>query len=834
MKNIFERVILFFVVWNFLFIFNCTIVDAERTGLKDIKETSFMNIGEVSISSVSFVDNSNTSSQSFGLIGSIDNHYNEDVILVSTTYYYDSLNKLVAVSSNKQLLKGKQNSEYINMANFTLIKEDYQVSDIFYYEIDLKLIFNSNIEDVTPSKNSKYKSADYVIDSYDIQLIVHENNTIDITEVITAYFNQPRHGIYRIIPLKNTVNRLDGTSSFNRAQVFNVFVDNVYTTFREGDDYQIKIGSGDTLLEGEQRYKIKYTYNLLKDPMEDYDELYYNLIGNDWDAPIGNITFSITMPKEFDASKLGFSSGKLGAVDNKRIVYSVNDNTIVGFYHGILDIGESLTMRLELEEGYFRGAGFIINIKDYSFLLLPILFLLVTIILWYKYGRNDKVVETVEFYPPDGLNSLEVGFLYKGIAESQDVTSLLIYLASKGYIRILDGLPIDNTLKSYNIDDKTQQLSDKDLYEKANNPNSVKISKSSFTGFQSINQNIDFRQYSLGEDIMSRNALIFEKVKDYDGNNLNEKWFMEGLFKNGKSRVMLSDLYDSFYRTEDAILLNMNKKENKELIFEKSVWGKRMIWLMMIIIYVLITLLPFHYYDDKSLVIPSLLFPGIGFGLMLAMLLGAIKTIYFNGCATHSPFLIKFVGLFCGIVLGFLPWKYMLLPFLLKDFVYLVDYFGGIVCIIIMSLCLANFSKRTKYGMDILGKLKGFKSFLEIVEKEKLEALVMAKPSYFYDILPFSYVLGVSDKWIKKFEAISLQAPNWYVSSTDFDTRSFERFINRTMTSANYSMNSSSSSSSSNSSSRSSSSSSGSSSGGGSSGGGSSGGGSGGGGGRSW
>ena len=41
-----------------------------------------------------------------------------------------------------------------------------------------------------------------------------------------------------------------------------------------------------------------------------------------------------------------------------------------------------------------------------------------------------------------------------------------------------------------------------------------------------------------------------------------------------------------------------------------------------------------------------------------------------------------------------------------------------------------------------------FKEFLEKVEKEKLEELVFQDPNYFYNILPFTYVLEVSDKWI--------------------------------------------------------------------------------------
>lgn len=36
-------------------------------------------------------------------------------------------------------------------------------------------------------------TGDYTIESYDIEMIVNEDNTFDITENITAYFTEPKH-----------------------------------------------------------------------------------------------------------------------------------------------------------------------------------------------------------------------------------------------------------------------------------------------------------------------------------------------------------------------------------------------------------------------------------------------------------------------------------------------------------------------------------------------------------------------------------------------------------------------------------------------------------------
>ena len=621
-----------------------------------------------------------------------------------------------------------------------------------------------------PSEISKYSSYEYVIDKYDINIIVNENNTFEITENITAYFNVPKHGIFRTIPLKNTITRLDGSKSNNRAQISNLNINNEYSTSRQNGNYKIQIGSKNETLTGKQNYTIKYTYNIGKDPVKDYDELYYNLIGTDWDTVIGNVSFTITMPKNFDSSKLGFSSGSKGSTENSNVNFIVNGNTITGNYNGILAPGKALTVRCELPEGYFVGAGFTTSPMIYLMFIIPILGLIISFLLWCKFGRDNQVVETVEFYPPQGFNSLEIGFLYKGKADNRDVTSLLIYLANKGYIKI-------------------SETEEKSLFSK-------------IQGFK------------------------ITKLKEYDGNNVNEKIFLDGLFKKKpKLKELLSenemstesyvnevtsiDLYDNFYITMKRILANINNKENKNKIFEKSTSGKSIIIILLMIISVVTTI-----------AIPTMEYAGFG-ELVLTLFLCAFYIPFFAvGIFAKLPLLFRVFWL--GFTMFHSFFFFSSLPIaeaITTDPIYLLGFIVGLVCLIGMIVCFKLMPKRTPYGNEILGKLRGFKNFLETVEKEKLEAMVMQNPSYFYDILPYTYVLGVSDKWIKKFETISIQEPTWYDSPTTFNIISFGTFMNSTMVSAQSAMSSSPSSSSS---------------GGSSSGGGSSGGGSGGGGGGSW
>ncbi len=658
--------------------------------------------------------------------------------------------------------------------------------------VDLKsnVAFETNEIELTNENGSDYNinsfmdtygNGQYALTKYKIDIKVNENNTFNISEYITAYFNINKHGIFRKIPLRNEVVRLDGKKSNNRAKISDITVNEKYSTYNESGYKVIKIGDPNYTLTGSKDYIINYLYNIGKDTVKDYDEFYFNLIGNEWDTTINNVEFTITMPKEFDKTKLGFSSGIVDSTDSSNIEYNIDGNVISGSYNGVLGVGEALTVRLELPEGYFVDASDNFNFLIIILFVLPIAFAIISFLLWAKYGKDEKLIETVEFYPPEGFNSAEVGFLYKGRADTNDVVSLLIYLANKGYVRI-------------------EESEEKALF-------------STKKGFKIV------------------------KIKEYDGNNINEKVFLNGLFKSKSSNinsvlklmkymknqqtegleednsqtklheVTATDLYNSFYITLNAIVLNLNDKENRRKIFEKSTSGKSLAVILMIIVSV-VTIIS----------IPTLEYAGIGeLGFTLFLTLFYIP-FYAVAFAKKIPSAFRliwggFTFVHSMIFLSVMPIKDAILgePILLSGFL------SGLVCIVAMVYCFKAMPKRTPYGNELLGKIKGFRNFLDTAEKPKLEELVMQNPTYFYNILPFTYVLGVSDKWIKKFETISLQAPDWYGGSTAFNMTSFGSFMSSTMSSASSAMSSSPSSSS-----------------GGSSGGGSSGGGSGGGGGGSW
>lgn len=106
-----------------------------------------------------------------------------------------------------------------------------------------------------------------------------------------------------------------------------------------------------------------------------------------------------------------------------------------------------------------------------------------------------------------------------------------------------------------------------------------------------------------------------------------------------------------------------------------------------------------------------------------------------------------FVLLFCSIVI------YLIAVLYIKDLSpnYVFLYYIAFISIFITGFFSIFMNRHTSYGEIIMAKVKGFRDYLMTAEKNNLECVVEENANYFYDILPYAYVLNVSNKWIKEF-----------------------------------------------------------------------------------
>ncbi|MCH5267010.1 MAG: DUF2207 domain-containing protein [Lachnospiraceae bacterium] len=573
----------------------------------------------------------------------------------------------------------------------------------------------------------------YQINSYDVNIRVTKQNVYYVTETINVYFNQSRHGIYRDIPVVNVISREDGSSSRIQAKVEKIKCNAQSSVSRDGTYCRVRLGDPDRSITGEQTYTISYEYHMGNDALKNADEFYYNIIGTGWDTSISNVTFTVEMPEAIDERNMGMAYGVSGSTMTEGLRYLINGNVLQGELDSSITLspGEAVTVRMVLPEGFFE--------KVHETIWPALLAILISLggagaafAMWWKVGRDDPVVESIQFHPPKGLNSLEVAFAFNGRASNEDVVSLLVYLAQKGYIAI---------------------------HEEAK------------------------------KGLLAKNtSFSIQKTREYDGNNGAERLFMQGLFATGDI-VEKKDLENTFYKTVNKILRLMNSKQNREVLFYANSINKQVICgAMAIVVFVMSVFKPF--YDYSYSFNTALLMPAV-FGLFYYIIIQVLFLI--KGIASKLIFGIPFLFTLSA---GFIQICYQAMKF--SAWIYKLAFIIGMIGCFLIVFFDYFMPKRTEYGTEILGRLLGFRTFLKTAEKDRLETMVERNPQYFYEILPYTYVLGVSDKWMKKFETISMEPPHWYHSHYDtmgFSYMHFNSFMNSAMTTATSSMTSSPSSS---------------------------------------
>ena len=96
------------------------------------------------------------------------------------------------------------------------------------------------------------------------------------------------------------------------------------------------------------------------------------------------------------------------------------------------------------------------------------------------------------------------------------------------------------------------------------------------------------------------------------------------------------------------------------------------------------------------------------------------------------------------------------------EILYLISF----ISIFITGIFSIFMNQKNDYGQIISGKVLGFRNYLITAEKNQLEALVLDDPDYFYNILPYTYALGISEKWINNFEKNNV--PNIDINALDY------------------------------------------------------------------
>jgi uncharacterized membrane protein len=209
------------------------------------------------------------------------------------------------------------------------------------------------------------------------------------------------------------------------------------------------IGDPRRYVEGNQIYTITYKVENGILFFNDHDELYWNVTGNDWKAAIKEASAEVTLATEKKSKELWVSAytGRAGSTEFGG-VSETSENGARFFTKKGLNPGEGLTIAFGWDKGLVAPPSawkrFLWTARpDENWIfLVPVFSFLYMLFHWRAKGRDPKVRESVmvTYEPPKidnrPLSPAEVGAVLDERLDPRDITSTIVGLGVKGYIRI--------------------------------------------------------------------------------------------------------------------------------------------------------------------------------------------------------------------------------------------------------------------------------------------------------------------------------------------------------------------------------------------------------------
>lgn len=537
---------------------------------------------------------------------------------------------------------------------------------------------------------------EYKVTGYTINATVKEDNSLLIDEVIDVHFRKSSHGIYRYIPLYESIKfEQDGKvykKNYKVEVIFNSDVSDECDFYLDGNNYIMQIGNPNTYADEDSTYHINYIIKLGDDKLKDFDQLYYNFIGTGWDTTISNVNINIQFEKPIEDRPITFYVGTDGEDD---IITKAIENSSVSFsYSHRIEPFQGITARASLSEGYFKTEkkSLVPNIIILS--CAAGLFILALIIYIINKNKN-KIVPIVEFTAPENITPSDAGYIIDANVNNGDVSALVVYWASKGFVK---------------IDEST------------------------------------------GETVLTKLKDADDSFKDY------EKRIFNAMF-DGDGQFVISKVDSSTAKAISDARKNIKQENskffNKRTLTIKSLFVLAFAVLIGVGLKVIANIVDIFFASIFCVSI-AIVCAAVAFGLM------TIKDQKLT--LSKKKYFWSQVPLFLILLAIYIPCAISLFdiytdPLLTSIF---VPVFGLLSVLLIMNLNTRKEGKNKE-----VGRVFGLRTFILVTEQDRLKMLAEENPELFFDVLPYAYVLGISNVWIEKFKTIDVQSPDWYVSNNN-------------------------------------------------------------------
>ncbi len=552
----------------------------------------------------------------------------------------------------------------------------------------------------------------------DVDIVWKNDRSCEIVQDISVSFHnhngyfEPTHGIFIDIPINSgeKVRSLSVDVSPNRDVVLG------YESFR--NIVRARVGDEDTLFYAgdELRCVVKYDY-ITPEHKAGSDILALMAIGKGWTCPIENATVTVTYPKAPDMTAVDREYGiwVAGQKADESGQWSADGKTLTVRVDS-LDAYEGVEIAYKLPRGTLVGYG------DTEFLwtlIIGLVLLAAAVVFQLFVAKNKPLTPIVDFYPPrvGGGNDdyfdppdkyklkvrrmlpVQMGKIIDDSCSATDVTSLVFYWASNGF------LSIDER------DDGTYLVKEHDI----------------------------------------------DQITDYEAKLFNRLFAGARIGANGKPEVSVQSLSGSFGQNINECRSAVNAEYRGK--FYKGGFNA-----LSIVMSVLCGLYGALIAVLSTLRVGAFMFNFVGLFTIVPVVLSAVagaiisKQYFKLSAAKRNALIIGYGVITVALVFA-------------TAFAIPLDVMGWAERIIYVvalgaSSALAPFLtvRKSEYN-EQLNSILGFRNFLRDAEKDRLETMLADNPQYYYDILPYANVLGVSDIWADKFKGMAIEPPTYYSST---------------------------------------------------------------------
>jgi len=232
-----------------------------------------------------------------------------------------------------------------------------------------------------------------------------------------------KHGIYRDFPIAyRGFLGLNERVAFDVLQVTRDGKNEPYLLIGGRAGVRVRIGHENLLLsEGQHHYRIVYRTDRQLLFFEDFDEIYWNVTGNEWGHPIDHAEATIQLPRGASPVQIAGYTGYAGESGQDFTQALRSDGSITFATTRILQPGEGFTVAVGFPKGFVPEPTFEQRLEpllqDNIGPLLAFAGLILTAayftIQWWRVGRDPEAGVIIPLYDaPAGLSPAATGFVW--------------------------------------------------------------------------------------------------------------------------------------------------------------------------------------------------------------------------------------------------------------------------------------------------------------------------------------------------------------------------------------------------------------------------------------